>query len=205
MGVHNTEVFLNVGLCCFYSQQYDIALNCLLRALSLASNDHLADVWYNIGLVALVSAEWVGNHTHAWGGPHNKLHCSFASPRLSPSLCPSLCPSPSPSLPLILSLCVAPVQGVGDSNMAYQSFKLVLVHDNNHAEALNNLGVLEWKRGRGEVVRARREHKEGIDCCKEQVVCFYTRIASCEILSTCCVSAGTVVLPVEWVGRPTPL
>ena len=55
MGVHNTEIFLNVGLCCFYSQQYDIALNCLLRALSLASNDQRADVWYNIGLVALVS------------------------------------------------------------------------------------------------------------------------------------------------------
>ena len=57
MGVHNTEIFLNVGLCCFYSQQYDIALNCLLRALSLASNDQRADVWYNVGLVALVSTD----------------------------------------------------------------------------------------------------------------------------------------------------
>lgn len=52
-------------------------------------------------------------------------------------------------------MCV-PDQGVGDSNMAYQSFKLALVHDNNHAEALNNLGILEWKKGRGEVVRGGR-------------------------------------------------
>ena len=40
--------------------------------------------------------------------------------------------------------------------MAYQSFKLALVHDNNHPETLNNLGVLEWKKGRGEVVRGGR-------------------------------------------------
>jgi tetratricopeptide repeat protein 8 len=97
MGVYNTEVFLNLGLCCFYAQQYDIALNCLLRALSLASDEQFADVWYNIGHVAL---------------------------------------------------------GVGDSNMAYQCFKLSLVYNNTHPEALNNLGVLEWKMGHGEVVRA---------------------------------------------------
>ena len=47
--------------------------------------------------------------------------------------------------------------------MAYQSFKLALVHDNSHAEALNNLGVLEWKRGRGEVVRAVKGYEEGVD------------------------------------------
>lgn len=52
--------------------------------------------------------------------------------------------------------------------MAYQSFKLVLVHDNNHAEALNNLGVLEWKRGRGEVVRARKGHKGALTAVKSR-------------------------------------
>lgn len=55
MGVYNAELFNNLGLCCFYSQQYDMAVTCFQRALELASTDVLADVWYNIGIVALVS------------------------------------------------------------------------------------------------------------------------------------------------------
>ena len=84
MGVHNTEIFLNVGLCCFYSQQYDIALNCLLRALSLASNDQRADVWYNIGLVALVSTDLL--RLTSTTGSNTAHHASppFPSPPLSP-------------------------------------------------------------------------------------------------------------------------
>ena len=53
-----------------------------------------------------------------------------------------------------MSVFVPHAQGVGDSNMAYQCFKLSLVYNNTHPEALNNLGVLEWKMGHGEVVRA---------------------------------------------------
>ena len=56
MGVYNTELFSNLGLCCFYAQQYDMSLSCFERALSLASDDeNTADVWYNIGCVAVVS------------------------------------------------------------------------------------------------------------------------------------------------------
>lgn len=54
MGVNNAELFTNMGLCCFYSQQYDLALGCLERAQSVADKDNQADVWYNIGQVALV-------------------------------------------------------------------------------------------------------------------------------------------------------
>ena len=54
MGVYNTELFNNLGLCCFYAQQYDMTLNCFERALSLATDENMADVWYNIGQVALV-------------------------------------------------------------------------------------------------------------------------------------------------------
>lgn len=54
MGVYNTELFNNLGLCCFYAQQYDMTLTCFERALSLASDDNMSDVWYNIGHVALV-------------------------------------------------------------------------------------------------------------------------------------------------------
>ena len=55
MGVHNTELYNNLGLCCFYAQQYDMTLTCFERALSLATDENMADVWYNIGHVALVS------------------------------------------------------------------------------------------------------------------------------------------------------
>lgn len=55
MGVYNAEIFTNIALCCFYAQQYDMALGCMERALSMADNDSSADIWYNISHVALVS------------------------------------------------------------------------------------------------------------------------------------------------------
>lgn len=53
MGVNNTEVWNNLGLCCFYASQYDMTLHCFTRALALASDENMADVWYNIGQVAI--------------------------------------------------------------------------------------------------------------------------------------------------------
>jgi tetratricopeptide repeat protein 8 len=53
MGVSTPELWNNLGLCCFYASQYDIALSCLDRALSVASDNSMADVWYNIGQVAI--------------------------------------------------------------------------------------------------------------------------------------------------------
>lgn len=53
MGVYNAELFNNLGLCCFYAQQYDMTLTCFERALSLAEDVTLSEVWYNIGHVAL--------------------------------------------------------------------------------------------------------------------------------------------------------
>ncbi len=55
MGVYNSEIFNNIGLCCFFSQQYDMALSCFERALSMASDENMADIWYNISHVAIVS------------------------------------------------------------------------------------------------------------------------------------------------------
>ncbi|KAJ3218003.1 Tetratricopeptide repeat protein 8 [Dinochytrium kinnereticum] len=49
----SAEIWNNMGLCTFYSQQYDLAIPCFERALSFASDDAmLSDVWYNIGHVA---------------------------------------------------------------------------------------------------------------------------------------------------------
>ncbi|XP_075007434.1 tetratricopeptide repeat protein 8 isoform X2 [Calonectris borealis] len=54
MGVYNCQLFNNVGLCCFYAQQYDMTLSSFERALFLAENEEeTADVWYNLGHVAV--------------------------------------------------------------------------------------------------------------------------------------------------------
>jgi tetratricopeptide repeat protein 8 len=55
MGIYNAELFNNLGLCCFYAQQYDMTLTCFEQALSLATGEAVADVWYNIAHVAIVS------------------------------------------------------------------------------------------------------------------------------------------------------
>src|SRR5689334_17302600 len=51
MGVTNSELWNNVGLCCFYASQYDTCLSCFDKALQLADDSALPDVWYNIGQV----------------------------------------------------------------------------------------------------------------------------------------------------------
>jgi len=52
-GVANSELWNNMGLCCFYAGQYDLTLSCFERALMLADDDNMAEVWYNIGQVAI--------------------------------------------------------------------------------------------------------------------------------------------------------
>ena len=53
MGINNVELWNNIGLCCFYASQYDMCLNCFERALAQADDSNMADVWYNIGQVAV--------------------------------------------------------------------------------------------------------------------------------------------------------
>lgn len=53
MGVSNSELWNNIGLCCFYASQYDLSLGCFERAISLANDDVMADIWYNIGHVGI--------------------------------------------------------------------------------------------------------------------------------------------------------
>jgi tetratricopeptide repeat protein 8 len=53
MGVHSTALWNNIGLCCFYAGQYDVTLHCFERALQLADDDSAADVWFNVGHVAI--------------------------------------------------------------------------------------------------------------------------------------------------------
>lgn len=53
MGVSGPEVWNNLGLCCFFSAQYDMSLGCFDKALATASDDQMAEVWYNIGHVGI--------------------------------------------------------------------------------------------------------------------------------------------------------
>ena len=53
MGVNNAELWNNIGLCCFDSSQYDLSLSCFERALGVSGDDNTADVWFNIGQVAI--------------------------------------------------------------------------------------------------------------------------------------------------------
>lgn len=53
MDVSTSELWCNIGLCCFYASQYDMTLSCFERALAMASDDTMADIWYNVGQVAI--------------------------------------------------------------------------------------------------------------------------------------------------------
>lgn len=54
MGVVNAELWTNLGLCCFYAGQYDICFSCFDKALTMADDAALPDVWYNIGQVKVL-------------------------------------------------------------------------------------------------------------------------------------------------------
>eukprot|EP00479_Gromia_sphaerica_P012225 TRINITY_DN6352_c0_g1_i1.p2 TRINITY_DN6352_c0_g1~~TRINITY_DN6352_c0_g1_i1.p2 ORF type:complete len:92 (-),score=13.72 TRINITY_DN6352_c0_g1_i1:307-582(-) len=90
MGISTTELWSNIGLCCFYSGQYDMTITCFERSLQLADDSNTADVWYNIGQIAIE---------------------------------------------------------IDDINLAQQCFKISITVDPDHAEAYNNLGVLEIRKG----------------------------------------------------------
>ena len=54
MGIASAELYNNLGLCCFYAQQYDMTITCLQRALHVAEDPEvLAEVWYNVGHLSL--------------------------------------------------------------------------------------------------------------------------------------------------------
>jgi tetratricopeptide (TPR) repeat protein len=60
MGSQQTaEIWNNLGLCAFFSQQYDICLDFFHKALHSSTDDNVvADIWYNIGHVAIGAGDW---------------------------------------------------------------------------------------------------------------------------------------------------
>ena len=62
MGVNNADVYNNMALCCFYSHNFDSAFACFDRALGMASDEEMANIWYNIGCVYTVRGSNVLHH-----------------------------------------------------------------------------------------------------------------------------------------------
>lgn len=53
IGIQSVEVWNNMGLCCYYANQFDLALNCFEKAIAMAEDDSAAaDVWFNLSHVA---------------------------------------------------------------------------------------------------------------------------------------------------------
>ncbi len=54
LGIHSPEIWNNLGLCAYYSGQYDFCLSCFERALLASDSDEMAaDIWYNISNIAI--------------------------------------------------------------------------------------------------------------------------------------------------------
>ena len=51
LGVNTAELWNNLGLCCFYDGQYDMFYSCFEKALNVADDEILADIWYNLSQV----------------------------------------------------------------------------------------------------------------------------------------------------------
>lgn len=55
LGVDGSEIWNNIGLCAFYSNQYDLSLNAMFRSLQLADEETTttSDIWYNLSLIGI--------------------------------------------------------------------------------------------------------------------------------------------------------
>ncbi|XP_030565489.1 tetratricopeptide repeat protein 8 [Drosophila novamexicana] len=59
LGVHTSELYCNIALCCLYGGQIDLVLPCFQRALQMATQpEQKADVWYNLSFVAVTSGDF---------------------------------------------------------------------------------------------------------------------------------------------------
>ena len=116
-----------------------MALSCLDRALSLASDNSMADVWYNIGQVtdsfALIAPLRIRIALLiAWLICTHDTHC----PHMTIGIDQALTHDSLHSLQVAI--------GIGDLGLAYQAFKIAISVDSSHAESYANLGVLELVR-----------------------------------------------------------
>uniref|UniRef100_A0A183CE91 TPR_REGION domain-containing protein n=1 Tax=Globodera pallida TaxID=36090 RepID=A0A183CE91_GLOPA len=57
MGVNSAELYVNLAVCCFYCQQFDLACGCLQQAHAFADQQMQADLWYNTAHFAMARCD----------------------------------------------------------------------------------------------------------------------------------------------------
>eukprot|EP00877_Chromochloris_zofingiensis_P014770 jgi/Chrzof1/9547/Cz04g07120.t1 len=115
----------------FYTDQPEIALRYYRRLLQMGVSN--AEIWNNLGLCCFYASQY-----------DMCLSCFERA----------LSMADDSSLPDVWYNIGQVAVGIGDLGWAHQCFRLALCIDPNHAEAYNNLGVLELRKGNDEQARA---------------------------------------------------
>ena len=179
MGCSNTELWNNLGLCCFYASQYDMTLSCFEKALAMANDDNMADVWSVCTLVFrhagiardLQEGYWGWGRVGRWSVVRVgrwSMHAAACSRRYPPAPCQA-CETVLVMTGVVFlkfALARLPLNvwdrynigqvaiGIADLGLAYQAFKIAVSINSHHAESFNNLGVLELRKGNIEQARS---------------------------------------------------
>jgi len=124
---YNLEALASIASENFYSDQPEIALKYYKRLIEMGISN--TEIWNNIGLSAFYSSQYDICFTCFLNAlsMSDKTNVADVWYNIGQVGC-----------------------GLGDTNMAYQAFKLAISLDRGHAEAYNNLGVLEMQRGNSE-------------------------------------------------------
>lgn len=127
----NVEAIACLASYHFYTDQPEIALRFFRRLLQMGV--HNSELWNNLGLCCFYASQY-----------DMCLGCFERA----------LVMADDSSLPDIWYNVGQVAIGIGDLTLAYQCFKLAIFIDPHHAEAYNNLAVLEYRKGSDEQARS---------------------------------------------------
>jgi tetratricopeptide repeat protein 8 len=141
MGVSNAELWNNLGLCCFYASQFDTALRCFENAFVTSDDAMQADVWcggsssFDEYLPRCFRCVYVHTaHLHMLFSPLDRRRLAAQRHQLA-----TACSHAAVRRYNISHIAVT----IGDKQLAYQALKVAISLNRQHAEALNNLAILE--------------------------------------------------------------
>ncbi|GIL88321.1 hypothetical protein Vretimale_15095 [Volvox reticuliferus] len=136
----NVEAIACLAAHHFYTDQPEIALRYYRRLLQMGVNN--AELWNNLGLCCFYASQY-----------DMCLGCFERALALADDN----------ALPDVWYNIGQTAVGIGDLALAYQAFKIAISLNPNHAEALNNLGVLEYRNGNDDSAAAlfRSGQREG--------------------------------------------
>lgn len=120
----NVEAIACIAASKFYEDQPEVALRLYRRLLQMGLNT--TELWNNLGLCCFYASQY----DMALGCFERAMHLADDE-------------TMSDVWYNIGQVAV----GIGDVGLAYQAFKITVSIDSNHAEAFNNLGILELRKG----------------------------------------------------------